>query len=97
MVTDYLLPGVDGFEVARCSQVNHSTPVMLLTGIPSAMRRAKGLHHVDKVLAKTIVPHRDVGELLAMKAYPLLLQASPALVLLLADYWSRLLLGRRSD
>ena len=48
------------------------------------------LCHLAVYVLIFVVTPWDVRELLAVKSYPLLLQASPALVLLLACSWGRL-------
>lgn len=68
VITDHILPGLCGTELAqRMKKLKHTVPIALLTGLPDP---PEGAAHADCVIVKGEEPHavlKKIAEILSLK------------------------------
>ena len=77
LITDYVLPDVDGLTVARRLKANHRTAgirILMVTGFGTPeLERLAAAAGIERVLLKPCLPHavlREVGRVLSRRQMP---------------------------
>lgn len=77
LITDYVLPDVDGLTVARRLKANHRTAgirILMVTGFGTPeLERLAAAAGIERVLLKPCLPHavlREVGRVLSRRHMP---------------------------
>jgi len=77
LITDYVLPDVDGLTVARRLKANHRTAgirILMVTGFGTPeLERLAAAAGIERVLLKPCLPHavlREVGRVLSRRPMP---------------------------